>query len=140
MKHDGRVVSGIHVTQPPPGAVELRVEESDEAVAGDYCGTPENSGARTEFPATRTGRGKPADTRLKIRHQHRRCHSFSRDVRDAKPECVLIKREKIIIISANDARGLPGSGDLVSSELRNLFRQKTLLNRASFHDFALLLV
>src|SRR5580692_3304841 len=52
----------------------------------------------------------------------------------------MVERKHVEIIATDNARRLPRAGDLISRELRNFLRQKSLLNSTRLGDFVLVLL
>jgi len=138
--HDeGRVVTGIDVNQPARGAVQMRIEKGDEAVAFRI---PVDNGIQPAAKQIwRQGRGREtANSRLQIGHQQRGRHALSSHVGDANSQRFFVERKNVEIVAADQPGRLPRAGDFIARHLRNFARQKFFLDGPGFGDLAFLLL
>src|SRR5580658_6921487 len=137
MEHDWRIVARVGVTQLARRAIQQGVEKRDESVGSDIAADERIQPAAQIFRSKRR-RSEASESRLQIGHQQRRGHAFSGNVTDAYAQRLLPERKDVVVVAAHHARWLPGAGNFESVQLRDLFRQKALLNRARFGDLAVL--
>src|ERR1700735_1550087 len=137
MGNDRSVMPCVCIAQLPRLTFQMRVEKRDESIACD-ASTNQRVPALAQKFRCQCRRSQPAYPCLQVRHQQRRRHSFSRDVCDAQSQRVAAKPENVVIISAYDARRLPGTRNFVSRNLRNFLGQEPELDGTRFLNFALL--
>src|SRR5271166_2497227 len=87
------------------------IEESYKLPAG-YVAAHEGVQLAADGGGTRVGGSESAERGLQIGHEQSGRDSFTHHIADANGEPVFIERQHIVIIAADGASRLPGSGHL----------------------------
>jgi hypothetical protein len=130
-------VAGVAEAEGARFRIEDSVEKGHEFSGGNVFAEEAIDFAADLGGALRVA-GKGADGGLHIGHQERGGYAFTDHIGDADSQPAIAEAEHIVVVSADGAGGAPGSGDLETRNLGNLFGKQRALNVAGTLEFLLL--
>ena len=135
-QEERRVVAGVDVDEPAGRAVELAVEQRDEAVRGDVRAQV-GVEPRHELLAAQARGEERAEAALEERHEESGRHALARHVADRDGEAPLAELDDVEVVASHRVRRAHRAHDRDPVLLEGLERQQAELDLARHLEVAL---